>query len=210
MRMCWTVLVLVGLSVPACTRHKEVSREELTRAVEASLADEKPCIGDRAWVFPAKVATGDDFNAETIRALDALARAGLVRSANATDTVSKFDFGGRGSYKAAVPAKEYTLTDAGRAIYKSYEAPGYGTVGAFCYGRWRAEILKFTQPEESSGQPMVSVTYNRRMADVPAWAQDPILVPHRTGQERGQGTSPEPARQMYLVQTDTGWAEPGL
>ena len=58
MRMCWTVLALVGMSVPACTRHKEVSREELTRAVEASLADEKPCIGDKAWVFPAKVATG--------------------------------------------------------------------------------------------------------------------------------------------------------
>ncbi|HYH80573.1 MAG TPA: hypothetical protein VEX86_12275 [Longimicrobium sp.] len=204
------MLALAGLSVVACTGSKEVTREKLTGAVEASLASEKPCIGDQAWVFPAKVATGDDFKAETIRALDALARAGLVRSANATDTVSRYALGEGGSYQAAVPAKEYTLTAAGKAIYRSYEAPGYGTVGAFCYGRWQPEIVNFTQPDESSRERTVIVTYTRRMVDVPAWAQDPILVPHRTGQARGQGTSPEPARRMYLVQSDTGWTEVGL
>jgi hypothetical protein len=124
--------------------------------------------------------------------------------------VRGFRLGDGGSYRAPVPAREYMLTQAGREVYRSYEAPGYGTVGAFCFGRWKAEIVSFTQPEESSEQKMTVVTYTRQMADVPAWARDPILASYRTGQVRGQGTAPEPPQRMYLVQTDTGWVQAGF
>jgi hypothetical protein len=201
--------ILLTVLLTACSSGSGVSQEELDRAVEAALVAERPCIGDKSWHFPATVATDDQFSAEGVRALDALLEAGLLTSADTTITAPRFTLGpDGGSRDRTVPAKAYALTDAGRAAYKEYEAPGFGSVGAFCYGRWEADIVGFTDPAESSEKNLTSVTYTRRLADVPSWAEVPVLASRSTARARG-GASTSAQQRMWLVRKDTGWVRTG-
>jgi hypothetical protein len=204
-----SALVLAALLAAACGTRHPATREELARSVERALSSEQPCIADKHWVLPAKVATNDLFAAELIRGFDALAKAGLVQRAEAVDTVDHFTLGpDGGSRPAVVPAKQYTLTDAGRPFYRTYESPGYGKVGAFCFGHWKAEVASFSDPAESSNGNLTTVVYTRRLVDVPAWAEDSVLATSRTDRAHGVGTGAQ--ERMSLVQTDTGWVLAGF
>jgi hypothetical protein len=208
MEKCRRVLALALLTAACGTRHP-ANREELTRSVEAALASEQPCIADKNWVLPAKVATNNLFAPEAIRAFDALAKAGLVQRAETTDTVDRFTLGPEGgSRPAVVPAKQYTLTDAGKPFYRTYDSPGYGRVGAFCFGRWKADVASFSDPAESDKGNLTTVTYTRRLVDVPAWAQDSALTSRRTDLAHHIGTGAQ--ERMSLVRTDTGWVLAGF
>lgn len=202
-------LLLSALAAAGCATHQPVTREALARSVEAALASERPCIADKSWIFPAKAATNDAFSADVARGFDALVKAGLVQSAATTDTVERFTLGpDGGSRDAAVAAKEYTLTSAGTAAYRAYDSPGYGRVGGFCFGRWRAEVAGFTDPAESPEGKHTTVTYTRRLVDVPAWAEVPVLSTRRTDLAHRIGTGVQ--ERMDLVQTDTGWVRAGF
>jgi hypothetical protein len=201
--------VLLAVLLTACSSGPGVSQEELDRAVEAALVAERPCIADKSWRFPATIVTNDPFSAEGVRALDAIVEAGLLTSADTTTTASRFTLGpDGGSRHVTVPAKEYVLTDAGRAAYKEYDAPGFSSVGAFCYGRWEADIVGFTDPAESSEGNLTSVTYTRRLADVPSWAELPVLASRSTARARG-ATGAGAQQRMWLVRKDTGWVRTG-
>jgi hypothetical protein len=202
--------ILLAILLTACSSGPGVSQEELDRAVEVALVTEQPCIGDKTWHFPATVATSDQFSAEGVRALDALVEAGLLTSEDTTTTASRFTLGpDGGSRDVEVPAKAYALTDSGRAAYKEYDAPGFGSVGAFCYGRWEAEIVAFTDPAESSDGNLTSVTYTRRLADVPPWATVPVLASRSTQQRARRAADPAAQERMWLVRKDSGWVRTG-
>jgi hypothetical protein len=197
------IATLLAALLTACSSAPGVSQEELDRAVEAALVAERPCIGDRSWHFPATVATDDQFSAEGVRALDALVEAGLLTSADTTTTASRFTLGpDGGSRDRTVPAREYVLTDAGRVAYKEYDAPGFG------YGRWEADIVGFTDPAQSSEGNLTTVTYTRRLTEVPSWAAVPILASRSTTRARGAAAGSGQQR-MWLVRTDSGWVRTG-
>jgi hypothetical protein len=201
--------VLLAVLLTACSSGPGVSQEELDRAVESALAAERPCLADKSWHFPATIVTNDGFSAEGVRALDALAEAGLLTSADTTKTASRFTLGPDGGTRnATVPAKAYALTEQGRAAFKEYDAPGLGSVGGFCYGRWEVEIVGFTDPAESSEGNLTTVTYTRRLSDVPTWATIPVLASYSTERARGAAAGSEQER-MWLVRTDTGWVRTG-
>jgi hypothetical protein len=209
MKLACTTLLAVSL-LAACTPKPEVSEAELARAVETILAAQRPCIADKAWVFPTAVPVNDAFNADRIRALQALEEAGLLSSTDTTTTSAGFSLGpDGGSRDETVPAKAYRLTDAGTADYRTYESPGYGNVGAFCYGRWEIDVLGFTEPAESEGN-MTTVTYSRRLADVPAWAEHPLLRTRSNAARRGGGRTDVPAEdRITLMRTDSAWVHAG-
>jgi hypothetical protein len=114
-----------------------------------------------------------------------------------------------GSRERTVPGKKYALTEPGRAAYKEYDAPGFGSVGAFCYGRWEVEIVGFTDPAESSEGNLTSVTYTRQLTEVPTWATVPVLASRSTQQRARRAADPAAQERMWLVRKDTGWVRTG-
>jgi len=209
MKHSWITIALAGLI--ACDSRPELSREEVALAVENALVAERPCVGDTTWHFPVKVPTGATSSAENLRALEQLASAGLLRSAETTTTVSRFSLGpDGGTREATVPGREFVLTDSGRAIYKTYDAPGYGKVGAFCYGDWKVAVINFTDPVESSSGNLTIVTFTRTLGGVPPWVQSPELAARSTDRAGSAAGGNRPQERITLVRSDSGWVRTGF
>jgi hypothetical protein len=204
----FAILILL----PACGSPPAPEKPDFVPVVEAGIAHERPCAGDKAWLFPATVPTSGLASENQRTSLNALVRAGLLTSDTATAQADRFTLGpDGGSRTERVSARRYSLTPAGQAAYKSYEAPGFGKVGAFCFGRWDVEVVSSTEPDGSLGQEMTTVTYRRRLQDVPAWAQDPVIRERTRMGGRASGTPSDTAlHRIMLVRTDTGWVRAGI
>ena len=202
-----STLFALALFATACGG-EHADEVDLARAVERALATRPICAADAAWKFPARVRTDEPVNRSSVAALDALARHGLLTATASTVTVPQFTFGPGGRTRVVrVPARDYALTDQGRAAHRTYPAVGYGIVGAFCFGTWKAQVTSQKQSEDG----MTTVAFTRRLSGVPAWAQDPAVQAHAPNVRRALTADSVPGTStMHLVKTDSGWVQAGF
>lgn len=202
-----TLAAAAALVVAACGGERP-SEAELARGVELALAGQPVCAADPAWKFPARIRTDEPSSQRSVAALDALARHSLLTANATTVTVPQFTFGPGGRTRdVRVAARDYALTEAGRALHRTYPAAGYGIVGAFCFGTWEVDV---TGRKLSEGG-MATVAFTRRLVTVPAWAKDPAVLAQAPNLARAIATDTAPvAGTMNLVKTDSGWVKAGL
>lgn len=202
------------------------SESQVRAAVEAALARRPvcsktgpPCLSGASWTFPIVLSQeGEmvtrDRAAVDPRHLNELVAAGLLVRSDTTAVVPRYRFAPGatgGPYDAAVPGVVYRLTETGRQAYMTYVAPGFGTVGAFRYGRWEVvEVTSVSEPAEALGQTYVTVRFLRRLTDVPSWAERPSLRAMRPELDKVlEGRSTPVADQVTLVRRGKEWSEAG-
>lgn len=90
---------------------------------------------------------------------DALVAAGLLTGADGT---TKNPYGNN-----LVPARIYSLTDAGKA---ALDARKGNAATDFCAGHMKVDsIVRYTPPSDSFGHTVSDVVYTMKAVDVPAW-----------------------------------------
>lgn len=197
-RIVWSViasLLLVGCGP------RGPDEGELRAAIDAHLASIPKCIGDVAWRFPAELRSEynprlESHHAAMMARIEALERAGLVRSAGADEA------------RWGKPVR-YELTEAGQQAYRELPAGRVDPrkpAGGFCYGTPEADsIVRYTEPAEGAGQVQTEVTYTYRLRDVAAWARDTRFLRLYPEVERELGSAVPRQAQVVLVRGSDGW-----
>ncbi|HYR06731.1 MAG TPA: hypothetical protein VEQ60_03105 [Longimicrobium sp.] len=197
-RIVWSVIA--SLLVAGCGS-RGPDEGELRAAIDAHLATTPKCIGDVAWRFPAELRSEynsrlESHHAAMMARIEALKRAGLVRSAGADEA------------RWGKPVR-YELTEAGGQAYRELPAGRLDPrkpAGGFCYGTPEVDsIIRYTEPAEGAGQVQTEVTYTYRLRDVAGWARDPGFLRLYPEVERELGPGVPRQAQAILVRASDGW-----
>jgi hypothetical protein len=114
-------------------------------------------------------------NARKLVQFEALVKAGVLRVEDAMVESTRGLWGNR---TRQVPAKVYSLTDAGQKDYleTGSDGPMSRKRANFCVGHYRVdEIKRFTEPGTIGPYTMSQVVYTYSPQGVPAWAKDAVV-----------------------------------
>ncbi|KXU84344.1 hypothetical protein CR51_42170 [Caballeronia megalochromosomata] len=163
----------------ACGSSKEASNSNFEKAIDKHFA--KQCI----TVTPAAVSADgnkypiavgletkaswqqqvqvDEHNAQRTQYFDALVDAGDLSVSNGTKQVKSW----LGNRESTVPAKIYSLTDAGKKTLASPDGL------AFCVGHYKVDdITRFSEPSNALGHTISEVAFTASPVDVPDWTKN--------------------------------------
>lgn len=203
------IAAITGL-VSACGSAQEASVGNFKQVIDAHYA--RDCIlvrleggrGVETGRFPVTVElnasqgqAARERNAWETREFDALVAVGLLRVEDTTVASRGWHVGPA----KQVPAKRYTLTEAGE---KNYRADEQQPPAGFCAGHYQVdEIKRFSEPGARGPYTMSEVAYVYSPQDVPDWATEPrvlqtmpeLVTALRVGQDG----------QAVLIKTNEGW-----
>lgn len=213
-----TIVLTLGAGIAAlltaCGSAKDASEGNFKKIIDAHYA--KDCIavqpdggfGVDSETFPVTIELEPvkhpnqaERNAEKLAQFEALAKAGLL---SVKDTQVQGKGGLWGHQGQMLDAKEYALTDAGRASYQETERTRARKTGEFCAGHYAVDAIKrFTEPGSLGPYTASEVSYTYSPQNVPAWANNPAVraaIPQldRQLQERQEG-------RAVMILTNEGW-----
>lgn len=208
--------VVLSLLLAACGSAKDASKSNFEKAINAHLA--KQCVTLRPGgylslgkSYPVEVALEksnkvlsqeqmDKINLQNTRPYDALVKAGLLTVKDGSTKPS--GWAALGSTGENVPAKIYSLTDAGRKAL--VDPSGNGT--NLCAGHYKVgEIVRFTEPSNAMGHTISQVSYTFSPVDVPGWAKSDDMKKAFDGLSRDLTDNQK--GQAMLVLANDGWVE---
>lgn len=211
-----TCILAVGVAalLAACGSAKDASNGNFAKVINAHYA--KRCqieidpAGFGADAYPASVALVEPSqfvsadvakkqNDQKTAKFDVLVKAGLLTVADGTTTQSGWGIGAN----KKVPAKVYSLTDAGKKALVDQE----GKKGTkLCAGHYQVDdIVRYTPPASAMGATISTVSYTFSPTDVPSWAKSdavnksfPYLAQQMAEKQKGH---------TDLVLASDGWIE---
>lgn len=206
------IAMVVGVS--ACGSALEASVDNFQQVIDAHYA--RDCIlvrlesghGVETGSFPVTVelnaAQGQaarERNAWETRQFEALAAVGLLR---VEDTL----IASRGWHVGPaeqVPAKRYTLTEAGQKSYRAEEEQRHA---GFCAGHYQVDAIKrFSEPGALGPYTRSEVAYVYSPQDVPDWATEAKVL--QTMPELVKALQVGQDGKAILIKTNEGWFHEG-
>lgn len=137
-------------------------------------------------------------DANTAR-FDALVQAGLLSVKDGTTTPNNFGFGP----SKPVPAKVYSLTDAGKKALVDQQSMK-GT--KLCAGHYKVDdVVRFTPPASAMGATVSTVSYTFSPTNVPSWATSDSV--NKAFPHLAQLMATKQKTQTDLVLASDGWIE---
>jgi hypothetical protein len=175
-----SVLVL-GLMITGCNGFKKPTPKNFTSALNYYFSNHDDCLFSSSLRFPYEVSTtGGEKDRSLIKSLDALERAGLLKSLEDKD----------------IHVKRYELTTYGKRVPPR-----------FCFGhRVITSIDGFTPPATVDGETASQVTYHYKMMDIPGWADSDSM--RKAFPTFAKETSSDAQDRTKLVLTMNGWRVP--
>jgi hypothetical protein len=162
------VVVVVSASMAACSSKSTPNEDNFAAAIEAKLAaTPQKCLPPISW--PVSEEPG---NAGNPYAMYDAGR-GFVAAGLATERQDGPNPSTNFRKKAL-----FSLTAEGRKLLVRDESQPLAEheTGGFCYGRLKVgKVLKWDEPTNIGGRSDTTVLYSYSLADVPKWAENPIL-----------------------------------
>lgn len=138
-----------------------------------------------------------NLNDRATREFETLAAVGLLQVEDTTIASSGWHLGPA----KQVPAKRYTLTEAGE---KSYQTDEKHRATGFCAGQYRVdEIKRFSEPGTVGPYTMSEVAYVYSPQDVPEWATDAKV--QQAMPELAKALQAKQDGKAALIKTNEGW-----
>jgi hypothetical protein len=195
----------------ACGSSKEASNSNFEKALDKHYA--KECItvapvgfstdgskypmtvaleAKQSWQQQAQV---DETNAQKTRYFDALVDAGVMSVTNGTKQVQSW----LGNREFTVPAKTYSLTDAGKKALVQPDGL------ALCIGHYKVDdVTRFSEPSNALGHTISEVAFTVSPVDVPDWAKnDKVAKLFRLDQKLAERAK---ANRTMVLASD-GWID---
>ena len=175
------ITLTLGLLLAGCNGFKAATPQNFTRTLNAYYGNNDDCLFSSALRFPYEVSTsGGEKDSSLIKSLDALERAGLLKSLEDRD----------------IHVKRYELTTYGKRVPPR-----------FCFGhRVITSIDGFTPPATVDGETASQVSYHYKMMDIPGWADSDSM--RKAFPTFAKETSSDAQDRTKLVLTMNGWRVP--
>lgn len=206
------IALVVGVS--ACGSAQEASVGNFKQVLDAHYA--RDCIlvrleGGRGMdtdsfpvtveLNPSQGQAARERNAWETREFEALVAVGLLR-------VEETMIASRGWHVGPakqVPAKRYTLTEAGKKTYRAEEEQ---RPAGFCAGHYQVDAIKrFSEPGAMGPYTMSEVAYVYSPQDVPGWATEAKML--QTMPELVKALQVGQDGKATLIKTNEGWFHEG-
>jgi hypothetical protein len=174
------VALALGLVVTGCEGFKAETPKNFTAAINAYYSKHDDCLFQTALRFPYEASTSTTEKDSHLKSLDALEKAGLLRSLEDRD----------------IHVKRYEQTTFGKRV-----SP------AFCYGHRVVTSIDGSTPKPPiENMKAVEVAYHYKMMDVPGWADSDQI--RKAFPDFAKATSSDAQGRTTVVLTQVGWRVP--